>query len=99
MTIKALRSIPPPTESSRIFDGYGYHEAGISMKLGMPSLWNEKHDLYVEFNGYSQATGEQVENWVRGKGFSGQKTLPSYYQEVEWLPGYTYYYNYKTPRK
>jgi len=81
------------------FDRFGYHEAAISLKLGMPSLWNEKHDLYFEFDGISQLTDQQFTNGLKGKGFSGNKSLPSYYKAIEWLPGYTYYYNYDTYKK
>jgi hypothetical protein len=74
------------------FAAYDYHEAGISLKLGMPSPWYGKHDLYFEASAASQLTTEQVNNWLHGKGFTGRKSIPSYYQEIELLPGYTYYY-------
>jgi hypothetical protein len=81
------------------FDKYGYHEAAVSLKFGMPSLWNEKHDLYFEFDGISQLTDNQMGNWIRGKGVAYGKALPSYYKAIEWLPGYTYYYNYPAQQK
>jgi hypothetical protein len=74
------------------FDAYDYHEAGVRLKLGMPSPWYEKHDLYFEASGAAQLTTEQFDNWLHGKGFTGKKTIPSYYREIELLPGYTYYY-------
>jgi hypothetical protein len=74
------------------FDAYDYHEAGVRLKLGMPSPWYEKHDLYFEASGAAQLTIEQFDNWLHGKGFTGKKTIPSYYREIELLPGYTYYY-------
>jgi hypothetical protein len=83
------------------FDGYGFHEASVSLKLGMPSLWKDRHDLYVEFNGATQITDGEIKNWIQGKGLSGGKNMPSYYKAIEWLPGYTYYYSYlahKTPK-
>ncbi len=80
------------------FDKYGFHEAAVSLKLGMPSLWNADHDLYFEFNGVSQLTDDQMGNWIRGTGVSYGKTLPSYYKAIEWLPGYTYYYNYPSKK-
>jgi len=74
------------------FDMYKYHDFGLSFKMGMPSPWYDKHDLYFEFRGSSVMSSKELFERLQGKKVIDRTSLPSYYQPAEWIPGYTYYY-------
>jgi Periplasmic component of the Tol biopolymer transport system len=73
------------------YDTYRYHEFGMSLKMGMPSPWYDKHDLYFEFRGTSVMNSKELFERLGGKTVTDKTSLPSYYQPGEWIPGYTYY--------
>ena len=74
---------------------YNYHDMSLSVKYGMTSPWHSKHDLYFEFNGNAVMTNKELRDRLEGKKTYNEPSIPSYYQPVEWLPGYTYYCKYK----
>jgi Tol biopolymer transport system component len=73
------------------FDKYLTQQMSISLKTGMSSPWYEKHDLYFEFHGVSLMTNKEMLNRINGKSAANEKTIPSYFLPMEWLPGYAYY--------
>ena len=73
------------------FDSYKYHDFGVSFKMGMPSPWYDKHDLYFEFRGSSVMNTKELFERLQGKTVTDRTSLPSYYQPGDWIPGYAYY--------
>jgi hypothetical protein len=73
------------------FDQYKYHDFGLSFKMGMPSPWYDKHDLYFEFRGSTVMNPKEFWERLQGKNVTDKTSLPSYYQPGEWIPGYAYY--------
>jgi Tol biopolymer transport system component len=76
------------------YDTYRYHDFGLRLKFGTSSPWYEKHDLYAEVNASALLPHQQLLNRLYGTE-SAVVNVPSYYKPVEWLPGYTYYYETK----
>ena len=73
------------------YDSYKYHDFGVSFKMGMPSPWYDKHDLYFEFRGSSVMNTKELFERLQGKTVTDRTSLPSYYQPGDWIPGYAYY--------
>ena len=73
------------------YNTFKYHDFGLSFKMGMPSPWYEKHDLYFEFRGSSVMSSKELFERLGEKSVSHRTSLPSYYQPGEWIPCYTYY--------
>jgi hypothetical protein len=80
------------------YDNYLYHEAGFRTKFGMSSPWYDQHDIYAEINFSSMIPNGQIMNRLQGKADS-VRNVPSYYKEVAWVPGYTYYYEQKRAKE
>jgi len=76
------------------YDNYLTQKLSISLKTGMPAPWYDKHDLYLEFSGISLTTNQEMLDRISGKSTANERIVPSYYQPMEWLPGYAYYYQY-----
>jgi len=73
------------------YDVFKYHEVSGTLKFGMTSPWYEYHDLYAEANATAIIPHEKIVNAILGT-HHGVKDLPSYYQPVEWLKGYTFFF-------
>jgi hypothetical protein len=76
------------------YDYYLSQQLSLSLKMGMSAPWYDKHDLYFEFRGISLITNQELIDRIRGKSTANERSMPSYYQPMEWLPGYAYFYQY-----
>jgi len=71
------------TESSTLkeqYDDYLFHQADGRLLLGIPSLFYDKHDVHLAFNG----------SYVKPIGSS--QNLPSFYLPAAIVPGYSHIY-------
>ncbi len=73
------------------YDTFKYHELDATLKAGITSPWYDKHDIYAEIQATAVLPNEMLTNKVFGTHYAEQ-SLPSYYQPIEWIKGYTYYF-------
>jgi WD40 repeat protein len=74
------------------YDFYQTQQVSVSLKMGMSSPWYEKHDLYFEFRGLSLITNQEIIDRIRGRSAANEKNIPPFFQPMEWMPGYAYFY-------
>lgn len=64
------------------YDIYKYHHVVSQLALGMATPWYSKHTLYFDIRGTAVKS-------------LNDSTIPSFYQPIALVPGYTYYYKVK----
>jgi hypothetical protein len=78
-----------------VYDDYQYNQLSGSLRYGISAPWYKKH----HFNLYGYGTSVELTQACRDhlSEVGLPQSLPTFYQPVAWLPGYTYYYREHVP--
>lgn len=78
------------------YNDYTYHQISASYKQGWKMPWSKKQRLYLDARGTVVEPTKVTEDTLIAQG--RDPVIPSFYEPIGWLPGYTYYYRRVVPK-